>query len=487
MRKSNVKVSPVESSLYAHWRTHGAAAFSFHEGRDAVPPERLLQAVWQNQRLLRDQLRTLDGQRLQVLHPGFKNREAGPDFRGAVLQMGGDTPQTGDVEIDLRSAGWRAHGHDRNPAFQNVILHVIWDGEKSSSVNGLVTLALREFLDAPLSELDLWLGSESAETLPENLRGRCSAPLRALTSERLTELLRQAAHVRLQSKAGWFQARARQAGWEQALWEGLFRALGYKQNVWPMQRLAELRKRWLHEEEQTAPIILQARLLGIANFLPTELARTKSGADDFVQRVWNQWWRERDEFADCILPRSLWRFGGQRPANHPQRRLALAAHWLAAGDLISRLERWCLTGVPDKALVESLMQILQIRKDDFWSWHWTMRSARLKRPQPLLGPARATDLAVNVILPWLWARASEGNNQELRALLESRFIAWPASEDNAVLLLARQRLFGGVSRRVLQSAAAQQGLIQIVRDFCDHSNAICENCHFPQLVRDFAT
>jgi hypothetical protein len=37
--------------------------------------------------------------------------------------------------------------------------------------------------------------------------------------------------VRLRSKAAQFQARARQAGWEQSLWEGLFRGLGYKRNV----------------------------------------------------------------------------------------------------------------------------------------------------------------------------------------------------------------------------------------------------------------
>ena len=65
--------------------------------------------------------------------------------------------------------------------------------------------------------------------------------LRELGAERRQQLLQQAGLVRLQSKAAQFQARARQAGWEQSLWEGLFRALGYKHNVWPMQRVAELR------------------------------------------------------------------------------------------------------------------------------------------------------------------------------------------------------------------------------------------------------
>jgi hypothetical protein len=101
----------------------------------------------------------------------------------------------------------------------------------------------------------------------------------------------------------------------------------------------------------------------------------------------------------------------------------------------------------------------------------------------LLGAARLTDLAVNVVLPWLWVRAREGGNEKFQREVERRFFAWPAAEDNSVLKLARQRLLGVGKTRALNSAAAQQGLMQIVRDFCEHSNAVCEHCRFPELVR----
>lgn len=42
--------------------------------------EYLLQVAWHYQRLLRGRLKTLDGKSVRVLHPGFKNHEAGPDF-----------------------------------------------------------------------------------------------------------------------------------------------------------------------------------------------------------------------------------------------------------------------------------------------------------------------------------------------------------------------------------------------------------------------
>jgi hypothetical protein len=138
-------------------------------------------------------------------------------------------------------------------------------------------------------------------------------------------------------------------------------------------------------------------------------------------------------------------------------------------------------------LADSLLEVLQVGADEFWSWHCTFRSARFKKAQPLLGAGRVTDLAVNVVLPWLWIRAVEGKNGAMQKAIEERYFEWPAAEDNAVLRLARQRVLGGAPPRVLSGAAAQQGLMQIVRDFCEHSNALCENCKLPQLAREFCS
>ena len=155
----------------------------------------------------------------------------------------------------------------------------MWDSARGVSKNSLPTLALADLLDAPLAELDAWHGGERAESLPEVFRGRCCAPLRELSGEHLTALLQQGALVRLQGKAAWLAARAKAAGWEQALWEGLFRALGYKQNVWPMLRLAELRG--VLAAKKLSPLEWQARLLGAGGLLPDELTRRQASTDDF--------------------------------------------------------------------------------------------------------------------------------------------------------------------------------------------------------------
>jgi hypothetical protein len=473
------------ANFYATWRPRLVANPVLCDEKE-TPSERLLQAVWQHQRLQRSQLKTADGKIVRILHPGFVSVEGGPDFGGAVLQIGDTPARSGDVEIDLHSSGWRAHGHDRNSNFKNVLLHVVWESDgtadsNSTTANRPATLVLQNSLDAPLAELSLSLENEPLRSLPENLRGKCCSPLRELAETQLTELLHEAALVRFQFKAAQFRARAKNAGWEQTLWENLFRALGYKHNVWPMQHLAETKSLWPRGANSTFEF--QARLLGVSGLLPDELTRAQKSTDNYLRRAWDCWWRERDGFSDCILPRAAWTFHGLRPANHPQRRLALAAHWLADKHFISKIENWCAAEIPDKKLIGALHEIFQVEQDEFWSWHWTFHSARMKKPSPLLGEARVTDLAVNVILPWLWVRAREGKNEKLGRVVEQRYFAWPAAEDNSILKLARQRLLGSSNARILKTAAAQQGLMQIVRDFCGHSNAVCENCRFPELVR----
>ncbi len=473
-------MSGEKTNLYARWRTQNEARFLLRDQDIALPPERLLQSIWHHQRLHRHQLHTIDGQPIRVLHPGFWNHEAGPDFRGAVLQFGNTQPRTGDIEIDLQPANWRSHAHDRNPAFANVILHVIWNGTESAAPT-MPSLAMEKFLDAPLQDMALWVGGKPNQSLPDELLGHCNAPLRNLSVEKARDLLAQAAQIRLQRKALEFQTRARQTGWEQSLWEGLFRALGYKQNIWPMQRLAEL----LPGLRAETPLAWQARLLGLAGLLPDNLADAPSDPHVYQRTLWDHWWRERESFSEVILPRNIWRFNGLRPANQPSRRLALAAHWLAQKDFFARLEKWFTNEKVEMDLLESLLACLQPPADDFWAWHWSFNSPRLPKPQPLLGASRATDLAINVILPWFWMRAHTGKNHYLQQMAEEKYAAWPAGQDNTVLRLARQRLLGPRAASLTNTAAMQQGLLQIVRDFCDHSNAVCADCKFPEMIKNW--
>jgi hypothetical protein len=327
---------------------------------------------------------------------------------------------------------------------------------------------------------------ESMPPLPTNVPGKCAGPLGLITAGRATELLEMAAMSRLKRKAAEMGARARHDGWEQVLWENLAAGLGYKQNVWPMRRLAEI-VRWPNPEqrrpEDGGPMVLQARLLGLGSFLIGDADRVR--VDPYVRSLWDGWWRDRDEWGSRRLPPAAWRMAGIRPANHPHRRLALMSHWWLSPETLQRIEEWMTEPLEPVDASLSLLERLQpVEPDPFWETHWTLGSEQFHRAQPLLGMPRCTDLAMNAVLPWLWMRAALGREETLRARVEARFLGWPAGEDNAVLRLARDRLFGGVlPKKLPRTAAMQQGILQVVRDFCDRSDALCRECEFPALLR----
>ena len=85
--------------------------------------EVLLHYCWKHKLFPLKELETTDGQAVEVIDPGLHNRHAGPDFFNAKVKING-TLWVGNVEIHERSGDWYLHGHDHDPAYDNVVLHV---------------------------------------------------------------------------------------------------------------------------------------------------------------------------------------------------------------------------------------------------------------------------------------------------------------------------------------------------------------------------
>src|SRR5688500_4462850 len=111
----------------------GDAPLSGHVSEDAAfPPvpslqpidERIVQAIWHEQLLQVEQLKTISGKRVQAVDPGQWNGEAGPDFLSADLQIG-EQRVRGDVEIHINASDWQRHQHHRDFAYNRVVLHVV--------------------------------------------------------------------------------------------------------------------------------------------------------------------------------------------------------------------------------------------------------------------------------------------------------------------------------------------------------------------------
>ncbi len=476
----------VSLDAYQAWRRRQESDLGLADAPDASPDERLLQFVWQHQRLQTEGLRTVDGRPLQVLHPGFWNPGAGPDFHQAVVRIGSGDWIEGAIEVDRTVAGWKAHGHHRNPDFRGVILQVVWHTPRVAPSERPV-LALEPVLDSPVRDLLAGFQGEILP-LPAQFAGACQAPLSGRSEGDVQALLRTAALVRFRWKARQLGARARRVGWRMALWEGLLVGLGYRHNAWPFRRLAEWTPGLIPGFAETGRSTCalpetEARLFGLAGFLPADL---RSAREPYVAERWRIWWRLRGAYAEAVFPDRIWRMRGMRPSNHPHRRLALVAQWLHRDDFFLRLEHWFSDSDPARTLGE-LQPLLTFPTPEFWTTHSHFRSVSGIPSRFLLGRKRLIDLAVNTLLPWFWSRAEVGGNGAFQERAEKLFLALPASDSNRLLRDGLQRLWGRGDGKLLSCAADQQGLLQVLRDFCAHTNAACQDCRFPEFVQSLGS
>jgi hypothetical protein len=167
---------------------------------DCTLNEHYLHYLWRTKRLPFHQLRLSDGASFQLISSGTHNTfESGPDFSCALVKMNGIV-WAGNVEIHLRSSDWFVHGHHHDPAYNNVILHVVLIHDKDVIVHGRVlpTLELKSCIDLSHLENQRFKGA-SKIPCSKSLRNASSVPFFNLVASTLSQRLQRKAHSQLAS------------------------------------------------------------------------------------------------------------------------------------------------------------------------------------------------------------------------------------------------------------------------------------------------
>jgi len=206
--------------------------------------EEVLHWVWAEQHFRTEDLRTSDGAALVVEFPGWANRGAGPDFREARLRIqevsGEWATHVGAVELHLRSSGWTAHGHQHNPDYNGVVLHVVLYRDREALATREDGLAIPEAELAPLLWEEPMPPHKEAKARMQKiaaLPGRCGA---VGDSAGLRQVVEHAAERRLLIKAKALQERWDEGDPEELLFQRMFRALGYSVHAQSFEELAKL-------------------------------------------------------------------------------------------------------------------------------------------------------------------------------------------------------------------------------------------------------
>ncbi|MFN2508762.1 MAG: DUF2851 family protein [Chthoniobacterales bacterium] len=407
--------------------------------------------------------RSVCGKEVEIVQFGTWNREAGPDFEGAAIRVAGKELLRGDIEFDLSDRSWEGHGHSINAAFEDTVLHVFVNASEHTFFTR--TKSHRNVLQVRVDPTAL--PDAFSANVPLARPGRCQAPLRDLPEERVLSVIGAASRFRLQQKATRLRLMAESHGADEALFQELAAALGYKQNKLPFTLLAQrLPSALLRSADEEA----EARLFGVAGFLEAaDLSIYETETRSYVRGLWDQWWPHRDELQRLVLPANLWRLSGARPLNHPQRRLGALA-------LIVGSWRSFIAAVRAANPVKATRLFLRSLVHPFWSHHYTLTSEPAAAAMALVGESRVAEILANVVLPFL---SGEGTD------VWHDYEQLPARLSNRRLETSATRLFGDHPRRreFLRTVAHQQGLLQIYEDFCLQDNSDCAHCPFPEQMQ----
>ncbi len=441
----------------------------------ARPPlnEAALTELWREQRFPRSALVTRQGVSLRVLHPGRPGRGAGPDFRHAALETPSGAVLRGDIELHTLASNFRAHGHHRDPRYDRVILHVVFEddlGEDALLASGrrAPVVALAPWVDGRARELAAELAQPAAWQEP------CQGAAGRLGEAAVASVLEELGERRMSAKRERLRAALAAVGPEQALYEGLLRALGYGGNEEVMLLLAR-RLPWRGLREgllRTAPAPRQATaealLLGTAGLLPSQ--RGHEGPLSAHPALLEGLWRECRR-ADPAPQR--WRLWGTRPENHPARRLAGAATLLTrhAQDLLAPL-RGLLAG--PRLSVAALLSPWTATAGDYWRHHFDLSGGPCRLPAALIGRGRALEMAANVLLP-LAALLAEAQRDREAALRARELLArLPRAGPYGATRFLEEALRSGDGRAFRLNARRQQGLLHLYHAYCTQGG--CGRC-----------
>lgn len=384
--------------------------------------ELLLQKIWLRGAFDQARAHTTAGETLTVVHPGAWNRLSGPDFRGARLILGG-REVSGDIEVHFHAEAWKQHGHDTDPAYAQVVLHVVLfpPPPPAGAKPPARTLDGREMPVLVLVDL-LWhdLEEYATDDAVAALSGRDAMPLvehlLALEPATRAAAVRAAAEARWCEKIHYARLRIERCGWEEACHLSALEILGYRAN-----REAMLRVGTQH------PWTAWAAAISTGDAAPTLEALLAAGGE-------------------------FWTHRGVRPANQPRRRLAQYMGWMArAPDWPKRLRTIALPSIEPGPAGESI--IAQRRRAD----HARLRE-RLARELTgdQLGGLRFDTVVINLVLPFL--AAAPGAAPTIAAAAATWWRLWaPGDIAEALLLASRQIATPGV--RETRTNELIQGLL----------------------------
>jgi imidazoleglycerol phosphate dehydratase HisB len=416
--------------------------------------ESILHYVWQNKLFTAHNLQTTDGEPVEIIDVGKMNTDAGPDFFNAKIRIG-ETIWAGNIEIHINSSEWNKHHHQSDSAYNNVILHIVYqadtdvyrtDGERIPQLELVFPKKIEENYEQLFSQKKWIPCADKINTVPSIV---VQSWKNALLTERLEQKMNAIENLLIQNNHHW----------EEAFYITLARSFGFGTNSQAFESLAKSLPLSVLGKHKDHLFQLEALLFGQAGLL------NRQEFSEYEANLKKEYNFLRLKYELTSIESSQWKLLRLRPDNFPHIRIAqFAALIHTSSKLFSKIVE-----NPD---LKYIKQLFVCDLSTFWDTHYLFTTeSPLKNKK--LGTQSINGILINTVVPFLFCYASQKNNDELkdRALLILEQIP---PERNSIV--QNWQNLGITSN----SAYDSQALLQLKKQYCDDKK--CLRCRIGHKV-----
>ncbi|MDR1584516.1 MAG: DUF2851 family protein [Prevotellaceae bacterium] len=376
--------------------------------------ENFLQFVWNFGLYDATNLKTNEGEDVEVISAGVQNKDSGPDFYNAKIRIG-DTVWAGTVEIHKKSSDWNLHGHQSDNAYNNVILHVVEKNDtiikhKSGEIIPCVEITYPEKFKQRYLEL-----SESKQQIA------CAIYIPGVDSFKTQFWLNRMATERLERKTSDIKALMDKtlSDLEEVFHCVMFKYFGFKTNALPFEMLARSLPAKLLRKYSYSLLSIESLLFGQAGFLDADIE------DEYFFNLKSEYQFLKKKHNLVEMDKSLWKYAKLRPVNFPTIRIAQVAAILSKyqslWDMVISLEK-----------TKDIYEIFDITTSKYWDNHYVFGKTSSKVLSKRLGKNAVDNLVINVLAPMIFAYSIHKGDEILkeRAIY---FLESLSAESNAMI------------------------------------------------------
>jgi hypothetical protein len=420
--------------------------------------ENYLQFIWKNKRLPFHLFRTTAGIPIQILQVGMHNTASGPDFFNGQIIIEG-IKLCGNIEIHVKSSDWYVHGHQHDAAYNNVILHVVYefDAEVLSQGVPIPTVELKEFID--------W---EHFKTLVfsinQELTVPCNPSITKIPQVIWWNQLSLALVERIQRKTRVFDSYFTEASGhlETVFMHFLVQSFGMKTNALPFRET--INRLPINIFLKSTLFQKEALMFGCSGFLE------EAPVDDYSTALYNEWKMLKLQFTLQSCNPHTWQFKGCRPQGFPAIRIAQFVTFL---HYFENTMQFCELDAKDAYI--RFISVSQISPSDYWDDHYHFGLKKTQRRSARISRTSAELVLINGVVPFLFWLAEKTQNEAYQWTAMELLDQIPA-EKNWIITTWKK---WGIHPK---SAADSQGLIEMNNEWCAKKR--CLNCLIGQRILD---